>query len=263
MNIRTDDLRIRDIRELTTPEELMREHPVHRADLRHREQPRRRAVHRILHGQDDRLAVVIGPCSIHDIDSAMEYARRLAEQRERLKDALEIVMRVYFEKPRTTVGWKGLINDPDLDGSFRINEGLRLARGLLLDINELGLPAGCEFLDMITPQYIADLVALGRDRRAHHREPGASRARLRPVLPGRLQERHRRQRQDRRRCRAGGGAAAPFPGGHQAGAHAPSPPPPATPTATSSCAAARLPTTTPRASLRRGRRSPPPGCRPA
>src|SRR6185312_11778133 len=105
--------------------------------------------------------VVIGPCSIHDIDSALEYAGRLAEQRERFKDSLEIIMRVYFEKPRTTVGWKGLINDPDLDGSFRINEGLRLARRLLLNINRLGLPAGCEFLDMITPQYIADLVAWG------------------------------------------------------------------------------------------------------
>ena len=121
----------------------------------------RRSLHRILHGHDDRLAVVIGPCSIHDIDSALEYARRLGEQRERLQGSLEIVMRVYFEKPRTTVGWKGLINDPDLDGSFQINRGLRLARGLLLDINRLGLPAGCEFLDMITPQYTADLVTWG------------------------------------------------------------------------------------------------------
>src|SRR5258707_1176402 len=121
----------------------------------------RKSLHRILHRQDDRLAVVIGPCSIHDIDSAKEYASRLSAQRERLKDSLEIVMRVYFEKPRTTVGWKGLINDPDLDGSFRINHGLRRARGLLLDINHSGLPAGCEFLDMITPQYIADFVAWG------------------------------------------------------------------------------------------------------
>ena len=121
----------------------------------------RQSLHRILHGLDDRLAVVIGPCSIHDIDSAKEYAERLSLQRERLQGSLEIVMRVYFEKPRTTVGWKGLINDPGLDGSFRINQGLRLARGLLLDINRLGLPAGCEFLDMITPQYFADLVAWG------------------------------------------------------------------------------------------------------
>src|SRR5688572_20462298 len=121
----------------------------------------RRGLQRILHGTDDRLAVVIGPCSIHDTAAALEYAGRLREQRESFRGELEIVMRVYFEKPRTTVGWKGLINDPGLDGSFRINEGLKLARGLLLSINEIGLPAGCEFLDMITPQYIADLVAWG------------------------------------------------------------------------------------------------------
>ena len=160
MNIRTDDLRIREIRELTTPEDLMHEHAL-TPQISATVAAARSAVHRILHGQDDRLAVVIGPCSIHDIDSALEYAGRLAEQRERFKDSLEIIMRVYFEKPRTTVGWKGLINDPDLDGSFRINQGLRLARGLLLSINRLGLPAGCEFLDMITPQYIADLVSWG------------------------------------------------------------------------------------------------------
>jgi 3-deoxy-7-phosphoheptulonate synthase len=160
LNIRTDDLRIRDIRELTTPEELMREYA--RSDgVSATVAAARHCLHRILHGLDERLAVVIGPCSIHDIDSALEYAKRLVGERERLKDSLEIVMRVYFEKPRTTVGWKGLINDPDLDGSFRINDGLRLARGLLLNINQLGLAAGCEFLDMITPQYIADLVAWG------------------------------------------------------------------------------------------------------
>jgi 3-deoxy-7-phosphoheptulonate synthase len=160
VTIRTDDLRIREIRELTTPEDLMREH-ARTPPISATVAAARHAVHRILHRQDDRLAVVIGPCSIHDIKSAMEYAGRLAEQRERLKDSLEIIMRVYFEKPRTTVGWKGLINDPDLDGSFHINQGLRLARGLLLSINDLGLPAGCEFLDMITPQYIADLVSWG------------------------------------------------------------------------------------------------------
>jgi 3-deoxy-7-phosphoheptulonate synthase len=160
VNIRTDDLRIRDIRELTTPEELMREH-ARTPQISATVATARHSLHRILHGQDDRLAVVIGPCSIHDVDSAIEYAGRLAEQRQRLEDSLVIIMRVYFEKPRTTVGWKGLINDPDLDGSFRINQGLRLARGLLLSINQLGLAAGCEFLDMITPQYIADLVAWG------------------------------------------------------------------------------------------------------
>src|ERR1700759_2648954 len=103
----------------------------------------RRQLHRILHGEDDRLAVVIGPCSIHDVDSALEYANRLVQQRERLRSTLEIVMRVYFEKPRTTVGWKGLINDPDLNGSFNINKGLRIARHLLNRINELGVPARC------------------------------------------------------------------------------------------------------------------------
>ena len=121
----------------------------------------RAAIHRILTGGDDRLLVVIGPCSIHDPRAAMEYARRLAPLREQHAGELEIVMRVYFEKPRTTVGWKGLINDPRLDGSFAINEGLRLARRLLVDINALGLPTACEFLDVTTPQYIADLVAWG------------------------------------------------------------------------------------------------------
>ncbi len=160
MNRQTDDLRIREIRELITPEELTREHALtdESSDTVTRS---RKGLHQILHGRDDRLAVVIGPCSIHDVHSAMEYARRLAKQRERLSDALEIVMRVYFEKPRTTVGWKGLINDPELDGSFNINRGLQVARRLLIDVNQLGLPAGCEFLDMITPQYIADVVAWG------------------------------------------------------------------------------------------------------
>ena len=160
MDIRTEDLRIREMRELTTPQELTREYPCsERAGQT--VAAARSAVHRILHGRDDRLIVVIGPCSIHDVPAALEYAGRLRGERERWHGALEIVMRVYFEKPRTTVGWKGLINDPDLDGSFRINHGLRLARGLLLAIAELGLPAGCEFLDMVTPQYIADLVTWG------------------------------------------------------------------------------------------------------
>ena len=160
MHTQTDDLRIRGMTELATPEEVVRERPCSdRAAGTVSEA--RRALQDILHGRDDRLAVVIGPCSIHDAQAAQEYAARLASERARLADSLEIVMRVYFEKPRTTVGWKGLINDPDLDGSFRINDGLRLARGLLVEINELALPAGCEFLDMITPQYIADLVSWG------------------------------------------------------------------------------------------------------
>jgi len=119
----------------------------------------RNAIHAILHGADDRLLVVVGPCSVHDPAAAVDYAERLVALRERLADRIEIVMRVYFEKPRTTVGWKGLINDPDLDGSFNINKGLRLARNVLSAVNNLGLPAGTEFLDMTTPQYIADLVA--------------------------------------------------------------------------------------------------------
>jgi 3-deoxy-7-phosphoheptulonate synthase len=157
---RTDDLRIREMRELVTPETVIGEHPCTAAAAA-TVNGARTTLQRILHGHDDRIAVVIGPCSIHDVRAAREYASRLGRERKRLADRLEIVMRVYFEKPRTTVGWKGLINDPGLDGSFRINEGLSLARRLLIDVNELGLPAGCEFLDLITPQYIADLVAWG------------------------------------------------------------------------------------------------------
>jgi 3-deoxy-7-phosphoheptulonate synthase len=156
----TDDLRIRDIAELIPPARLLEEFPRTEA-VTATVASSRHAIHRILQGTDDRLIVVIGPCSIHDPIAAREYAARLRDQRMRFADALEIVIRVYFEKPRTTVGWKGLINDPMLDGSFRINDGLRLARGLLLDINTIGMPAGCEFLDTITPQYTADLVSWG------------------------------------------------------------------------------------------------------
>ena len=156
----TDDLRIRSFAPLSTPAELLRELPCSES-MSDNVANARRALHRILHGEDDRLAVVIGPCSIHDPTAALEYARLLRPLRDTLGDALELVMRVYFEKPRTTVGWKGLINDPDLDGSFNINKGLRLARRLLCEINELGLPAGVEYLDTISPQYISDLVAWG------------------------------------------------------------------------------------------------------
>jgi 3-deoxy-7-phosphoheptulonate synthase len=155
-----DDVRIREIKELSPPSHLLRELAIS-AKASDTVYAARAAIHRILHGIDDRLLVVVGPCSIHDPKAAREYADRLVEQRGRLADRLEIVMRVYFEKPRTTVGWKGLINDPDLDGSFDINKGLRAARALLLDINRIGLPAGTEYLDMITPQYIADLVSWG------------------------------------------------------------------------------------------------------
>ncbi len=156
----TDDLRVLSLTELSPPSHLLGELVAgeHASSVIN---DARAAIHRILAGDDDRLLVVVGPCSIHDADAARDYANRLAEQRNRFHDRLEIVMRVYFEKPRTTVGWKGLINDPDLDDSFNINKGLRTARALLLDINELGLPAGTEFLDMITPQYISDLVSWG------------------------------------------------------------------------------------------------------
>ncbi len=154
----TDDLRISEIRELVTPIEVMREFP--RTDAATRTVlSARHAFSAIRHGQDDRLAVIVGPCSIHDPAAAIDYARRLVALRDTLGDRLEIIMRVYFEKPRTTVGWKGLINDPNLDGSFEIDNGLRLARSLLLEIANLGLPAACEFLDLTTPQYIADLVS--------------------------------------------------------------------------------------------------------
>ena len=160
MTQHTDDLRIRKIEALNTPAEVIAELPCD--DLVSETVAQARAaLHAILHGQDDRLAVVVGPCSIHDPVAAIEYAHRLRPLRDALGGELEIIMRVYFEKPRTTVGWKGLINDPDMDGSFQINRGLRTARGLLRDINAMGLPAGCEYLDIISPQYLADLVAWG------------------------------------------------------------------------------------------------------
>ena len=157
----TDDQRIKDVTPLPPPEHLIKFFPIAGTAVEKLVVSTRHAVRDILHGKDDRLLVVIGPCSIHDPVAAMEYARKLKEQRAKYAETLEVVMRVYFEKPRTTVGWKGLINDPDLDNSFQINKGLRTARELLLDINELGLPAGTEYLDMITPQYIADLISWG------------------------------------------------------------------------------------------------------
>ena len=156
----TDDVRIREIKELVPPAHVFREFPVgvRAAQTTYNA---RQTIHRALHGADDRLLTVIGPCSIHDVGSALDYARKLKKEAERFAADLIVVMRVYFEKPRTTVGWKGLINDPRLDGSFRINEGVRLARGLLLEINDMGLPCATEFLDTITPQYTADLIAWG------------------------------------------------------------------------------------------------------
>lgn len=156
----TDDLRIRALQPLTSPADLIAALPCETATS-DTVAAARAACHAILHGDDDRLIVVVGPCSIHDPAAALEYAGRLRALRDIHGDALELVMRVYFEKPRTTIGWKGLINDPGLDGSFRIDTGLRTARGLLREIAAMGLPAGVEFLDIISPQYIADLVAWG------------------------------------------------------------------------------------------------------
>lgn len=160
MTLSTDDVRIKELKELVPPSHLLREFPVTEVASQTTFNSRA-ALHRILHGMDDRLMVIIGPCSVHDPKAAMEYANLLLKERTRFAGELEIVMRVYFEKPRTTVGWKGLINDPYMDGSFRINDGLRMARQLLLEINSMGLPAGTEFLDTISPQYVADLVSWG------------------------------------------------------------------------------------------------------
>ncbi|MFV5214172.1 3-deoxy-7-phosphoheptulonate synthase AroG [Azonexus caeni] len=156
----TDDVRIREIKELVPPAHVFREYPAS-GRAAQTTYAARQAIHRVLHGADDRLLVVIGPCSIHDYDAAMDYAKRLVREADKYADDLIVVMRVYFEKPRTTVGWKGLINDPRLDNTFRINEGIRLARRILLEVNELGLPCATEFLDTITPQYTADLIAWG------------------------------------------------------------------------------------------------------
>src|ERR1700694_3878788 len=157
---RTDDLRISAVRALIPPQLLLEELPIDAAALA-TVTGARHAVHRILHGADDRLVAVVGPCSIHDSGAALEYAARLHAAAGRHANALLVVMRVYFEKPRTTVGWKGFINDPRLDGSFAINEGLRLARKLLLELNRMGMRCGTEFLDLLSPQYISDLIAWG------------------------------------------------------------------------------------------------------
>ena len=156
----TDDLRIASIKAVTPPTEICEEIPITETAAETTWHTRQ-AIGNLLDGSDDRLMVVAGPCSIHDVDAAREYAGRLKPLIDKFRDDLLIVMRVYFEKPRTTVGWKGLINDPDLDDSFHINKGVRLARRLLLDLNEMGVPAGTEFLDIITPQYVTDLVSWG------------------------------------------------------------------------------------------------------
>jgi 3-deoxy-7-phosphoheptulonate synthase len=157
----TDDERIENIVQLPPPEDLIRFFPIQGTPVETLIAGTRRKVRDMIQGKSDRLLVVMGPCSIHDPAAAAEYAGRLAAERRRHEGELEILMRVYFEKPRTNVGWKGLINDPYLNGSFRINEGLRIARDLLVRINQAGMPAGCEFLDVISPQYIGDLVSWG------------------------------------------------------------------------------------------------------
>lgn len=160
MKYKTDDLRITAMKEVISPEQLHKDCQISETASKLIFDTRT-AIHDILNGKDDRLLVIIGPCSIHDPDAAREYAARLKEMRDELSEDLLIVMRVYFEKPRTTVGWKGLINDPNLDESYEINKGLHLARCLLADLNDMDIPAATEFLDLITPQYIADLISWG------------------------------------------------------------------------------------------------------
>jgi 3-deoxy-7-phosphoheptulonate synthase len=160
MNYKTEDLRIQSIDDVIPPAQLHEEFPIGDAAARLIHETRL-AIHHQLHGEDDRVLAIVGPCSVHDPQAALEYATGLEKLVAELREQLVIVMRVYFEKPRTTVGWKGLINDPDLDGSFNINKGLRTARKLLLDLNDLGVPAGTEFLDIVTPQYFTDLISWG------------------------------------------------------------------------------------------------------
>jgi 3-deoxy-7-phosphoheptulonate synthase len=160
VKVKTDDLRINTVREVFSPQKLLEDIPISNKSSKVVFECRQ-SINKILFGGDDRLLVIIGPCSIHDPKAALDYANKLFRYRNRYASDLEIVMRVYFEKPRTTVGWKGYINDPHLDNSFDINTGLYLGRKLLFEINELGLPAGVEFLDVISPQYIADLVSWG------------------------------------------------------------------------------------------------------
>ncbi|MFT5757831.1 MAG: 3-deoxy-7-phosphoheptulonate synthase [Alteromonadaceae bacterium] len=160
MFYQTDDVRIKQIKDLLPPVALLERFPASKAASQS-VFAGRQSIHNIFNGKEDRLLVVIGPCSIHDTEAAIEYGQRLVKLREKYQDSLEIVMRVYFEKPRTTVGWKGLINDPYMDCSFKLNDGLRLGRKLLLDLNDMGLPTAGEFLDMITPQYMADFMCWG------------------------------------------------------------------------------------------------------
>ena len=211
----TDDLRIKWIKVVLPPVFLEEELPttekasatVHQA---------REQIATILNGDDPRLLVIVGPCSIHDTKAAREYAALLKQSIDQHANELRIVMRVYFEKPRTTIGWKGLINDPHLDQSYKINDGLRQARHLLLDLAEMGVPAGTEFLDMITPQYLGGTGELGSDRRAHNGEPNSSPIGVGPVMSGGLQECDLRRCADRHRSGAVCGAPAHLSRTHEA-----------------------------------------------
>ena len=156
----TDDVRINKVKELLPPVAVLEKFPATETASSTTFESRK-AIHNILKDKDDRLLVIVGPCSIHDTEAAIEYGKRLKVLRDELGDRLEIVMRVYFEKPRTTVGWKGLINDPYMDDTFKLNDGLRFGRKLLLDLTDMGMPTASEFLDMITPQYVADLISWG------------------------------------------------------------------------------------------------------
>ena len=216
MIFETDDLRIQNLRPLIPPAILMEELPLGERSSRTVAEGRQR-VQAVLRGDDDRLVVVVGPCSIHDPRAALEYADRLRKAAERTSGDLLIVMRVYFEKPRTTVGWKGLINDPHLDESFAINEGLRIGAAAPARAGRGRAAGGLRVPRSDQPAVHRGSGVLGRDRRAHDREPGASRAGLGPVDARRLQERHGRQRAGRRRRDPRGGEPAPFPVRDEAG----------------------------------------------
>ena len=156
----TDDLKISSLKEMISPSDLITELPLSESAIKTVIDCRSEIIN-ILNGDDKRLMLIVGPCSIHDVDAAIEYAEKLLKVKERVKNNILIVMRVYFEKPRTVIGWKGLINDPDLDNSFNINKGIKIARKLLIDLAEMGIPAGHEYLDLISPQYISDVICWG------------------------------------------------------------------------------------------------------
>ena len=198
LETKTRDVNVLKTEKLIAPAQLIEDLPTTPA-VKRTVVEGRRAIQAILNGEDSRFLVIVGPCSIHDDDAALEYARRLQDLGEKCADRLLIVMRVYFEKPRTTVGWKGLLYDPHLNDTFDITTGLQKGRKLLLDVAEMGLPTATEFLDPIVPQYLADLISWVGNRRAHDREPDSPPDGKRSQYASRLQKRHRRQHEDRRR----------------------------------------------------------------